>query len=302
MVTVKELAQMELNLPRKLDLLGHSACAGCGLTVSHRMAMLALGKDTVQVTPACCTSIVQSPYPKASFGIPVLNIAFAAAASAASGVSSALQKQGRENITTLAWAGDGGTTDIGLAALSGAAERNENMIYVCYDNEIYGNTGNQRSSATPPGAKTTTTPTGNLGKGKFVPFIMMAHDIPYIATANSGYPRDIYDKIKKASQYKGFKYIHILIGCPTNWNSPVEKNSTITKLGVETGFWPMFEVEHGKVTLTRRFAKYQDSKNRKPLDEFLKPQGRFKNMTDEQLKLLNEMIDERWGYLNRFID
>jgi len=177
MTTLKELPAEEQLLP------GHAACAGCGATVAIRLAQKALGPKTVFVVPACCTSVLQSAFPFTAFNTPCLNIAFEAAAAAASGVVAAYEARGIKDVTVLAWAGDGGTVDIGLQALSGAAERGTNFIYVCYDNEAYGNTGFQRSGSSPFGSRTTTTPTGKREHKKDVPMIMAAHGIPYVATA-----------------------------------------------------------------------------------------------------------------------
>ena len=195
MVTTKEI----LRLPEPI-LPGHAACAGCSSSLGLRYALKALGDNVIMSIPACCTSVWQGPYPKSSITVPVLNIAFAAAASAASGVSAALDIKGKKDTTVLAWAGDGGSVDIGLAAISGAAERNDNMIYVCYSNESYSNTGVQKSGATPPGARTTTTPYGRVGSPKDISLIMWTHNLPYVATACTSYPRDFITKLQKAQK------------------------------------------------------------------------------------------------------
>ncbi|MHA1206907.1 MAG: thiamine pyrophosphate-dependent enzyme, partial [Candidatus Hodarchaeales archaeon] len=186
---------------------GNFACAGCGLSIAYRTSISALERPIV-VIPACCASVIQSLHPNVTYAVPTLNIAFAAHASAASGISRAKKMRG-EKTTTVVWSGDGGTYDIGLATWSGAAERNENIIHFCYDNNFYSNTGAQRSGATPRGAVTTTTPEGKREKRKSIVRIMAAHDVPYIATATIGYPRDLYAKVKKASTIEGYRFILI---------------------------------------------------------------------------------------------
>ena len=217
MVTLKELPKEEYLLK------GNAACAGCGAAISLRLLFKALGNKVILIVPACCTTVIQGPYPYTSVKVPLLNIVFEATGAAASGIVAALKKRGIEDVTVVGWAGDGGTADIGIQALSGAAERGTNFIYICYDNEAYGNTGMQRSGATPFGAWTTTTPTGKREHKKDVPMIMAAHGIPYVATAIPSYPMDFIKKLRKAKEMKGTKYIHILSPCPTGWRYPGSK-------------------------------------------------------------------------------
>ena len=189
---------------------GNRACAACGLSIVYRTGLKALGRDTILVVPPSCLTVLQGLYPIAATQLPCLNVTFASTAAAATGVLGALRAQGREKTTVAAWAGDGGTSDIGLQALSGACERGEDFIFICYDNEAYMNTGVQRSGTTPVGVLTTTTPfTGKQQQKKDVPAIIAAHGIDYVATASAAYPLDLYDKILKAKTISGPKYIHV---------------------------------------------------------------------------------------------
>ena len=184
---------------------GNAACPGCPATLALRLVFKALGKKTIMVVPACCTAVIQSLFPYTSFNVPIMNIAFEAAAAGASGVVAALKQQGKTDITVLAWAGDGGTYDIGLQALSGAFERRTNFIYICYNNQIYSNTGVQRSGATPMSAWTTTTVTGKTEFQKEMGEIVRAHHIPYAAQTSISHPQDLYNKVLKAKQIEGPK-------------------------------------------------------------------------------------------------
>ncbi len=208
-----------LTLPREeLVHPGNRACTGCGLGIAYRIGLKALGPDTILVVPPSCLTVLQGLFPIASTQLPCLNVTFASTASAATGVLEALKAQGREHINVVAWAGDGGTADIGIQALSGAAERGDDFLFMCYDNEGYMNTGVQRSGTTPWGALTSNTPIrGKQQQKKDVPAIMAAHGIDYVATASSAYPLDLYDKIKKALAIQGTKYIHIHTPCPPGW-------------------------------------------------------------------------------------
>lgn len=288
MVTLKELSKEEYFLP------GNATCAGCSDSIAIRLAFKALGPRTVFVVPACCTSVVQSAFPFTAFAAPCLNIAFEAAAAAASGVVAAYEKRGVKDVTVLAWAGDGGTADIGIQALSGAAERGTNFIYVMYDNESYMNTGIQRSGSTPYGAWTTTTPTGKRQHKKNVPLIMAAHGIPYVATACVSYPQDLISKLRKAKDVKGTRYIQILAPCPPGWRFPTEKTIEIGRLAVRTGMWALFEIENGKFKLSTPSASLGDKAKRKPVEEYLRMQGRFRNLTKDDILVIQGWIDETW--------
>jgi len=293
MVTLKELPREEYWLS------GNATCAGCGAAVAIRLAQKALGPRTVFVVPACCTSVIQSPFPFTAFATPCLNIAFEAAAAAASGVVAAYESRGLKDVTVLAWAGDGGTVDIGIQALSGAAERGTNFIYVCYDNEAYGNTGFQRSGSSPFGSRTTTTPTGKREHKKDVPMIMAAHGIPYVATACISYPLDFVSKLRKAKEMVGTKYIQILTPCPAGWRYSTERTIEMGRLAVQTGVWALFEIEHRRFRLNPPSAGLVDKTKRKPIEEYLKEQGRFNNLSPADVEEIKRWIDEAWENYKR---
>ncbi|MDP3790326.1 MAG: thiamine pyrophosphate-dependent enzyme, partial [Candidatus Omnitrophota bacterium] len=238
---------MKLTIP-EIEIMspGHVACQGCGATLAFRYALKALGRGTIVIIPACCWSVIDGPFPYSSAGVPVFHTAFETAASTASGVRAALEIKGITDVSVLAWAGDGGTMDIGIQALSGAVERGEDIIYVCYDNEAYMNTGIQRSSSTPYGAWTTTTPVKKFKTGpkKNMVEIMAAHKIPYTATANIAFPEDFIAKLRKAKTIKGPKFIQIISPCPAGWKFPSQLTVKIAKLSFETCVFPLYEVEN----------------------------------------------------------
>ena len=279
---------------------GNAACAGCGPALALRYVLKALGPRTVLVIPASCSSIIAGAYPKSAFKVPVYHIAFAASAATASGLVEGLEAQGIE-ANVVVWAGDGGTVDIGLQGLSGAAERNHNITYICYDNEAYMNTGIQRSGATPYGAWTTTTPLGNKGRKKDLPFIMAAHNIPYVATASPAFPKDLVNKVAKAQKIRGFKYIHILAPCPTGWRYDPRLTVKIARLAVMTGFWPLLEIEHGRLRLNSPSMNLLDPARRRPLKEYLELQGRYRHLSEEDLKVLQRQIDEQWARIKAML-
>jgi len=288
MVSIKELSQEEYLLK------GHIACAGCGPAISLRLLFKALGNKVIMVVPACCSSVIPGPYPYTSFAVPVQNMLFEATGAVASGVVAALRQRGIKDVTVVGWAGDGGTVDIGIQALSGAAERETNFIYICYDNEAYGNTGVQRSGATPYGAWTTTTPTGKRERKKNMPLIMAAHRIPYVATACPSYPIDFINKIRKAQEIKGTKYIHLLTPCPTGWRCDAGKTVEIGRLAVQTGMWVLFEIEHGRFKFNPPSNRLIDKAKRRSVKEYLTLQGRFRNLTEEDIERIQRWVDEDW--------
>jgi len=288
MVTIKELPKEEYLLK------GHAACAGCGPSITLRLLFKALGNKVFLVVPACCTTVIQGPYPYTSFNVPLQNILFESTAAAASGIIAALRQRNIKDVTVVGWAGDGGTVDIGIQALSGAAERETDFIYICYDNEAYGNTGMQRSGATPYGAWTTTTPSGKRERKKDMPLIMAAHRIPYIATACPSYPIDLINKLKKAKEIKGTKYIHILAPCPTGWRYDTSKTVEMGRLAVQTGLWALFEIENGHFKLNPPSDRLVDKSKRKPLKEYFTSQGRFRNLTNEDIDRIQKWVDEDW--------
>ena len=285
---IKEIPREEYILP------GTTSCMGCGATLSLRLALRILGKRTILVIPANCSSIIQGSYPKTAFRVPVLNVAFASSAAVASGVVAALEVRGIDEVNVVVWAGDGATADIGLSALSGAAYRRDNMLYICYDNEGYMNTGVQESGATPFGALTANSPGGKRLFKKDMPLIMMEHKIPYIATANVSYAQDFIQKLRKALTRVGFKYIHLLSPCPPGWRIPADETIHIGRLAVETGAWPLFEIEDGRFRLTGPSVNILNQGRRKPVEEYLRIQERYRKMTDEDVKIFKEWIDNSW--------
>jgi pyruvate ferredoxin oxidoreductase beta subunit len=293
-MAIKEIPAEEYYIP------GSAACPGCPATMAMRIVFKAIGKKMIMIVPACCTAVIESLHPKTSFNIPVMNIAFEAAAAGASGVEAGLRKQGRSDITVVAWAGDGGTYDIGIQALSGALERDTNFIYICYNNQIYSNTGIQRSGATPYAAWTTTTIEGKTEFRKEMGEIIQAHHIPYAAQACIAYPEDLYNKVKKAKSIKGPKYIEIMAPCPPGWRFGMEKTVEMGTLAVETGAWALYEFENEKVTFNGKSKLILEGKiKRKPIEEWIKYQGRFRHLfvpkrDEKRLKAIEENIDLIW--------
>jgi pyruvate/2-oxoacid:ferredoxin oxidoreductase beta subunit len=273
---------------------GHVGCGGCGATLSMRLALKALGRQTILVVPACCWSVIDGPAPYSSCGVPLMHTPFASAAAAASGVRAALDMKGDTETVVCAWAGDGGTFDIGIQALSAAAERNEDIIYVCYDNEAYMNTGVQRSSATPFGAWTTTTPAKRpkQQQKKDILGILAAHGIPYAATATVAYPDDFLMKFEKARQVRGTRFLHLLSPCPPGWKIPSERALEYARLAVATHVFPLVEIEEGHTRLTV-------DPPAQPLEKYLEGQGRFRQLAAdaERVAVVARAIDARWHAL-----
>lgn len=271
---------------------GHRACAGCGATIAVRLALKALGQNTVAVSATGCLEVVTSPYPETSWEIPWIHVAFENASAVASGVEEALKAQGKEDVNVLVIGGDGGTTDIGLQSLSGAMERQQNIIYLCYDNEAYMNTGIQRSSSTPFGASTTTSPAGKVSFGEDKPkknmaMIMAAHGIPYVATACVSHPYDLMEKIKKAAEVKGPAYIHVLQPCATGWGYAPKDTIKLGKLAVDTHAWILYEIDHGKLNITVK------PKEKLPIIEYLKVQKRFKHLDEKHIEAIQNFVDQQ---------
>ena len=275
---------------------GHAACPGCPITIALRTALKALGKNTILIVPASCSAVIQALYPKTAFNVPTLNIAFEAAAAAASGVAAGLKMQGKDDVLPVVWAGDGGSYDIGLQALSGALERGTNFIYVCYNNQMYSNTGIQRSGATPYGAWTTTTWTGKKGHQKELAEIVMAHHIPYVATATIAYPEDLYNKMKKAKEIKGPRYIEILAPCPPGWRFDMSKTVEMSELAVKTGAWVLYEAVNGKIEFTGYSKRILEGKERESIENWLRLQGRFRHLTEDDIKEIKRRLDEKWEH------
>jgi len=287
-IQIKELIPHE-----ELMASGHLACPGCGGSLAMRLVLKTLGPKTIVALPACCWTIVAGPWPQSSLGVPLYHTAFETAASTAAGIRAALDMQGDTDTTVVAWAGDGGTFDIGLQALSGAAERNEDILYVCYDNEAYMNTGIQRSSSTPWGAWTTTTPAGTPKSHpkKDMLAILAAHGIPYGATASVAFPADLVAKVKKAKAIKGTRFIHILAPCPPGWKSSDEETIQLARMAVNSRVFPLIEVEDGQ---RWRFSMDHPAD---PVAPYVRMQGRFKHLSDEQVKHIQEETDSRWERL-----
>lgn len=270
---------------------GHLGCQGCGAALGMRYVLKGLGEKTIIVLPACCWSIIAGPFPYSAIRTPLLHVPFETAAAVATGVRAALDVQGDTETTVLAWAGDGGTFDIGLQALSSVAERNEDILYVCYDNEAYMNTGVQRSSSTPRGAWTTTTPARKTRGKKDIMQIMAAHRIPYAATASVAFPKDIVRKLKKARAIRGTRFIQLLCPCPPGWKIDSEWSIKLARLAVRSRVFPLYEIEHG-VSYT-----IEDVVDPVPVTDYLRLQGRFKGLTDSDTAAIQATVDDQWALL-----
>jgi pyruvate/2-oxoacid:ferredoxin oxidoreductase beta subunit len=280
-----------LSTDQELMFSGHLACAGCGMALSHRLILKILGPKTIVVVPACCFSVIQGNQMR-SLNVPMLNVPFETAAAAASGLSRALKIKGDDGETTiLAWAGDGGTFDIGLQALSGAAERNENILYVCYDNEAYMNTGVQKSSATPLGAWTNTSLSGAEKDKKDIVEILAGHKIPYIAKATLAFPQDLARKVQKAKQTKGMRFIHLFSPCPTGWKMKEELTVEIARLAVACRIFPLLEVQNGEKYILNKMPA------QKPVEKYLKLQGRYSHLTSKDISQIQENVNKAMKYL-----
>ncbi|MBR1530351.1 MAG: pyruvate synthase subunit beta [Oscillospiraceae bacterium] len=275
---------------------GHKACAGCGGSLAVRNALKVLGKNAVAVLPAGCMSAVGFNFPQLCFANNAIISTFAGTASMLTGIEAGFRRRGIKDFTAVGFAGDGGTADIGIQALSGAIDRNDNIIYICYDNEAYMNTGIQKSGLTPFGAKTTTTPAGQNIHGNIRPKknmfeIVAAHDIPYAATATVGYINDFLNKIEKASKIQGTKYIHVIAPCPTGWGIPVSDTIDAAREIVDCGLWYLAEYENHEFKISR------DPKNFTSVEEYLRKQARFKHLTDEDIKIITESRDKKWEFI-----
>jgi pyruvate ferredoxin oxidoreductase beta subunit len=281
---------------------GHRACQGCAEILALRLALKVFGKNTILVMATGCMEIISTPLPYTDWRLPWIHVAFENAAAVASGVESALRimmdkgRISRKDIHVVAIGGDGGTSDIGLQALSGALERGHKFTYICVDNEAYMNTGIQRSSSTPYGAATTTSPAGKKSMGqqtwkKNMPKIVAAHNIPYVATACPSYPFDLFSKVKKARMTDGPSYLHILSVCPTGWRIPSDQAIRYGRLAVEAGIFPLYEIESGKYRLTY---------NPEPLIhivDYMNGQGRYKHLTTRSISKIQERVNQDWKRL-----
>jgi pyruvate ferredoxin oxidoreductase beta subunit len=258
---------------------GHRACPGCGEAMGARFAldtaMRVTGNQVIAANATGCLEVFTTPYPETAWQLPWVHSLFGNAAAVASGVAAAQRAKGRPNVRVIAQGGDGGTTDIGMGSLSGMFDRNDDVLYICYNNQAYMNTGVQRSSATPGGARTATTmpvgsePGSSFHTGKYVPAIAMAHEIPYVATASIHDPHDLEHKVEKAMSLHGARYIEVFVPCPLGWGSKPADTVKLARLAVETGLWPLIEAEHGEITGVTKIRQ------RRPVDDYLKLQRRF---------------------------
>ncbi len=296
-ITMKKLPEFEALVH------GHRACQGCGEVLALRQALKAIGRDVIIASATGCMEIITSPYPQTAWAVPWIHVAFENAAAVASGIEAgrkALARKGRlpqdEKAVVVAMGGDGGTADIGLQALSGALERGHNFVYLCLDNEAYMNTGIQRSSSTPYGATTTTSPSGEKSIGqqtekKNLPAIVAAHGVPYVATASPAYQIDLMNKARKAALVPGPAYLHIYSPCPTGWRSGPDSAITLAKLAVQTKVFPLYEVIDGRYYLSKKVAKP------KPVEEYLKLQRRFAHLKEEEIAHIQAEVDRNWDHL-----
>ncbi|HTT34732.1 MAG TPA: thiamine pyrophosphate-dependent enzyme [Thermoplasmata archaeon] len=275
---------------------GHSACPGCAPALAMRLLLKALGPRTVVAVPACCWTVIATPYPTTALGVPLLDNAIEATGASVSGIRAACDALGLEDVTVVGFAGDGGTADIGLQSLSGMLERRTDAIYVMYDNEAYMNTGVQRSGATPAGAWTTTTPVGGSSHGKPEPkkdviAIVLAHRPAYAATINPSFPEDLVAKATKARAASGARFLHAFTPCPPGWRYPSEETIEIGRLATDTGLFPLYEVEAGRYRITRRLGRL------KPIREYLELQGRFAHLPDAAIDAMQASVRSRWETL-----
>ncbi|MCU0858967.1 MAG: 3-methyl-2-oxobutanoate dehydrogenase subunit beta [Thermoplasmata archaeon] len=274
---------------------GNTGCPGCGANLVMRYLLKGLGEKTVLAIPACCWAVMPGYWPSNCLKVPLLYSAFEATGAAISGLRAALDVKGQKDVTVVGFAGDGGTVDIGIQALSGAAERKTDAIYVMYDNEAYMNTGIQRSGSTPWGAWTTTTPVGSTHDFKHEPkkdimAIMQAHRIPYAATVSVAHPEDFVKKVQKAKSIKGFRFFHAMSPCPPGWKTNPAHSIEVAKLAVDTHMFPLYEIEDGKVRITRKGKGL-------PVSEYLKLQGRFSHLTEGEIEAIQRTVDQNWRYL-----
>lgn len=281
---------------------GHRACTGCGEALAVRLVCKALGRNVIITNATGCMEIVSSQLPYTSWEVPWIHTLFENTAAVASGIEAGikvLQRKGKysaRNVKVIAMGGDGGTADIGLQALSGALERGHSFVYICFDNEAYMNTGIQRSGATPFGASTTTAPAGKRSIGqatwkKNMPAIVAAHGIPYVATACHSYPFDLMNKVRKAVEVSGPAYIHVLSVCPTGWRMPSDLTVRVGRLAVETGIFPLYEIDNGEYILNVDFPQLR------PVEHYLKLQGRFRHLTGEIISKIQERVTKEYNEL-----
>lgn len=272
---------------------GISTCQGCGLEIIMRNVLDVLGEDTVFVIPPGCAAMFSGTGKEASMKVAGIQGNLENTAAIASGLAAGFKQRGNEHTKVVGFAGDGGTVDIGLQSLSGAMERNDNILYICYDNEAYMNTGIQGSSSTPLGAYTTTTPGGKPVRNKDLMRIVMAHNVPYAATASIANLPDLRKKVEKARATKGTSVLHIQCPCPTGWRYPFAKTVELAKAAIQCGAWLLYEFEDGGVKLN------YTPKELGEVEKYLKPQGRFKALSDADMELIRSQVIERYGYIKK---
>ena len=304
MAKLKDLAKMEDRL-----VAGHGMCLGCGIPLIFKVVLRATEDPLVIANATGCLEVCTTIFPRTAWNVTWVHSAFENAASTIAGVEAmynALKRKGRipkdKTIKFLGVGGDGGTYDIGLQALSGTMERGHNVVYLCYDNNAYANTGGQRSSATPLGASATTSPAGTQSPGKLqwrkdLTKVLAAHNVPYVAQASPGRWQDLYNKAKKAFEIEGPAFLNVLCVCPTEWKYEESKGVQLLKTAMDTCVWPLYEVENGKYKVNYK------PKEKKPILEWVKPQGRFRHLFKEEnawvLEEFQKKVDEEWEELNR---
>lgn len=272
---------------------GHALCAGCGPSIGLRLTLLALGQKTIIVNAAGCFTL-QPTYPYTPFKVPWLFLAIENAGAAVTGIFHALKSVKKEkDVNIVAYVGDGALYDIGLQSMSNTLERGDNVFFICYNNQNFANTGHQMDSATPKFAYTTTTPSGNPFFRKPLPKIVAAHGIPYVATATVGFTLDYMNKLKKAKEMEGPKFIDLLGPCVPGWGYDSAQTIKISKLAVETGAWPLYEIVNGKFRLTYKPKKL------KPVKEYLKMQKRFAHLKEKEINQIQKIINEEWNKLTK---
>lgn len=296
----------EVLLTEELMQPGMTSCQGCGSSLAMKLALKGLGKRTIVVSPACCFCVFVGSYLYSSLKVPMIHCPFETAAVVASGVAAALDVRGEKDVVVMVWAGDGGTYDIGIQSLSGAAERNENILYVCYDNEAYMNTGIQRSSATPIGAWTTTTPQGSIKEEskKDIEQIMLAHHIPYLATASPAYPDDLVMKFRKARHIFGTRFIHVLSACPPGWRIDPSQSIKVTRMATQANIFPLYEVRRWNFSKESqsleddwKYTLNVNPEKQTSVHDYLRAQGRFRYMTEDMIQTVQKQVDRRWQTL-----
>ncbi len=275
---------------------GHAACPGCAPALAMRLLLKALGPSTIVSVPACCWTVIATPYPTTALGVPMLDNPIEATGASISGLRAAADALGLSDVRIVGFAGDGGTSDIGLQSLSGMLERRTDAIYVMYDNEAYMNTGVQRSGSSPKGAWTTTTPVGERSHGKAEPKkdilgIVLAHRPTYAATLNPSFPEDFVRKAERARDLRGPRFLHVFAPCPPGWKYSSEQTIAIGRLATDTGVFPLYEVEEGTCRITRTMNAL------KPVAEYLRAQGRFAHLNDTDIAEVQAEVQRSWDRL-----